>query len=934
MEWVERGPANVGGRTRGLIVDPDDPNKNTWYAGSVGGGVWKTIDAGATWTLLTTDVPNLATSVLAMAPSNPDVIYVGTGEGFFNADAIGGDGIFKTTDRGQTWTQLASTSGNSNFTAVNRIVVDPANENIAVAATNTGVFKTTDGGATWEKKYTTSSRVLDLRANPLNFNTLYGTVYGTGTTGSFDGGAIKSTDAGETWTEYFTELNGGRFEIAIAPTDTNRLYISAESSPSALYMSLDAGLTWTQVAELGGSAANWLGAQGWYDNTIEVHPYNEDIAFVGGIDLWRAEVNIDSTKDIIDADTVGTGSFLSFRPTPDFEFLGGGVGTGEVYFDEELLNGEEYVNVEIRFGPGKSQRAHRFTLNTYQYEDYVDVPFEVWDVDNNRQLMVSFQDLLKNGEYNVSITVGDVIFVHSLEYDADNPDPNIAVDEGVKYQNLYVVTAVNASGVSWNPDNHPDSYISITQGYVPDLYKTITAISDGYGQYPTNEYVHVDHHNIVMIPVDEQTNSFRILNANDGGVAISDDGGQTWTEVGDNGYNTTQFYGMDKAPGVDRYAGGTQDNGTWMSPAGEDAVKTTDYNFIISGDGFEVSWHYQDINKIIGGSQFNRFFRTTDGTNFFAANDGFDDWGTSNSPFISKIAKSQADPDLLFTISRQGVWRTDNFAENWTLTPINNNFQSGGFFTFAQVDISIADPQVVWAGAYMTTGDRIHVSKDGGLTFSVTNSWGNLGNVSGLNTHPTDPATAYLTFSINNAPKILRTTDYGNSWQDITGYQNGGPSSNGFPNVATYSVLVMPYNTDIIWAGTDIGIVESTDGGATWALADNGLPAVSIWDMRIVDDQVVVGTHGRGVWSVTLPELTGYGPPEVTLAPRINGKVISSPAGVTVNASLRSPYDSTRVKAGNNILAAVYNNQTSIDTAIVLWNLTKKAAYINPAVKL
>ncbi|MCU0382780.1 MAG: hypothetical protein MUF68_01825, partial [Cyclobacteriaceae bacterium] len=89
-EWIERGPSNVPGRTRGLIVDPADPAKNTWYAGSVGGGVWKTTNAGQSWRNLTPDLPNLATSVLVQASSNPNVIYCGTGEGFFNLDAIDG----------------------------------------------------------------------------------------------------------------------------------------------------------------------------------------------------------------------------------------------------------------------------------------------------------------------------------------------------------------------------------------------------------------------------------------------------------------------------------------------------------------------------------------------------------------------------------------------------------------------------------------------------------------------------------------------------------------------------------------------------------------------------------------------------------------------------------------------------------------------------
>jgi hypothetical protein len=93
LEWKERGPSNVPGRTRGLLVDPADPTRNTWLAGSASGGVWKTTNAGNSWVLVTPDLSNLATTVLAMAASNPNTIYLGTGEGFGNIDGVQGNGM-------------------------------------------------------------------------------------------------------------------------------------------------------------------------------------------------------------------------------------------------------------------------------------------------------------------------------------------------------------------------------------------------------------------------------------------------------------------------------------------------------------------------------------------------------------------------------------------------------------------------------------------------------------------------------------------------------------------------------------------------------------------------------------------------------------------------------------------------------------------------
>jgi hypothetical protein len=210
------------------------------------------------------------------------------------------------------------------------------------------------------------------------------------------------------------------------------------------------------------------------------------------------------------------------------------------------------------------------------------------------------------------------------------------------------------------------------------------------------------------------------------------------------------------------------------------------------------------------------------------------------------------------------------------------------------------------------------MSKDGGLTFTMVKDNGiiNAAMLSGLNTHPTNEAVAYTTFSYSGYAKILRTTDYGQTWSDITGFTSGSTSSNGFPNVAVYSVSVMPYNTDIIWAGTDIGIVESTDGGTSWHLANNGLPQVSIWDIKIVDDEVVVATHGRGIWSVSLPELANHKPPVATLAPLLNSANVGA-SGLIINASLRSVYDSTNVVVnGKNVMTILANS--AVDTVVVV----------------
>ncbi|HKC88192.1 MAG TPA: hypothetical protein VKG02_19555, partial [Blastocatellia bacterium] len=107
-EWTPLGPGNVGGRTRALLINPNDPN--VMYAAGVAGGVWKSVNGGASWAPLSDMLPNIAVSSMAMDPKNPNVIYAGTGEGLFNSDAVRGAGIFKTTDGGANWARLDNTN--------------------------------------------------------------------------------------------------------------------------------------------------------------------------------------------------------------------------------------------------------------------------------------------------------------------------------------------------------------------------------------------------------------------------------------------------------------------------------------------------------------------------------------------------------------------------------------------------------------------------------------------------------------------------------------------------------------------------------------------------------------------------------------------------------------------------------------------------------
>jgi hypothetical protein len=201
-------------------------------------------------------------------------------------------------------------------------------------------------------------------------------------------------------------------------------------------------------------------------------------------------------------------------------------------------------------------------------------------------------------------------------------------------------------------------------------------------------------------------------------------------------------------------------------------------------------------------------------------------------------------------------------------------------------------------------GLQMQVSTDNGLKFNAVEDYSGVAMntyISGLATHPTEDSTAYVLFSLSGAPKVLRTRNLGKSWEDISGFGANHESSNGFPDVIVHSLVVMPHNPDIIWVGTDIGIFESTDNGGSWHLANNGLPSISVFQMKISGDQVVVGSHGRGIWSVTIPEFNNV--------PLISSFTHVEALNLTLTADLKVIYDSVQVYM-NNVIDTVLTATT------------------------
>jgi len=318
LEWRDVGPMR-GGRTYAVAGNAAQPD--TFYMGSVGGGVWKTENAGRTWFPIADDpatgIPIGSIGAIAVAPSDPNIVYVGTGEPDIRSQHSYGIGVFKSADAGKTWKPI----GLAETRQIGKIAVDPADPNrVYVAALGhvykanpgRGVYRTTDGGAHWKKVLADANDpdnvgAVDLALDAKNPRTLYASLWGTrrppwavyAPSNMPGGGLYKSTDGGDTWHRLSGGLPGdgfvGKIGIAIAPSNPSRLYAVVDDLGTAIargfrpgapapkeqpkpsggiYLSDDAGATWRLV-----NSEQRLWSRGWYFGQIAVDPTNPDRAY-------------------------------------------------------------------------------------------------------------------------------------------------------------------------------------------------------------------------------------------------------------------------------------------------------------------------------------------------------------------------------------------------------------------------------------------------------------------------------------------------------------------------------------------------------------------------------------------------------------------------------------------------------------------------------
>lgn len=301
MTWRCIGPSR-GGRVVAVAGDPADPR--TFYFGACAGGVWKTTDAGTYWRCVTDGfMGSSAIGALTVAPSDPNVIYAGTGETTIRLDVSYGDGIYKSSDAGRTWRH----AGLRESKHIGRICVHPRDPDIAYAAAlgeifgpneTRGVFRTRDGGTTWDRVLHRGpdAGCVDVSMDPGNPRILFAAFWQTRrsfwniSSGGPGSGLFRSTDGGDTWEEVSRNPglpDGllGKIGVAVSPARTGRVWalIEAMTDKTGLYRSDDYGATWTQV-----SSNRDLMHRPWYYTHVFADPHHSETVYINNLQMWKS----------------------------------------------------------------------------------------------------------------------------------------------------------------------------------------------------------------------------------------------------------------------------------------------------------------------------------------------------------------------------------------------------------------------------------------------------------------------------------------------------------------------------------------------------------------------------------------------------------------------------------------------------------------------
>ncbi len=542
-EWKLAGPINVGGRITDIALHPTD--QDIIYAGTSVGGIFKTTDGGQNWEVVFEEEGGLSIGNLALAPSDPNTLYAGSGEanGSAVSGAFFGDGVYKTTDGGESWAFV----GLENTQHIGRIVVDPDNaDRVYVAAAGVlygknperGLFRTLDGGETWENVLfiSDSTACIDVVVNPENADIVYAATWERirkpwqRKYGGLTSRIYRSFDGGDSWVQLTDGLpeddeQTGRIGLAISPSEPNILYACYTTNFitnvfDGIYKSEDAGTSWTQVDD--GTINSVFSSFGWFFGNIRVNPEYSDDVWVLGLQLVRSPDAGQSWINVTDNMHVDFHALEIHPQNPDLIIVGN---DGGVYISNDggfewehvkTIPNNMFYNCEI-----DHSQPDRIYAGA---QDQGTVRTTTGDIDD-------FERILGGDGFHVIVDPVDPSFVYA-EYQFGNLHRS-----DVGGSNMQFKFNGEDDRTNWNTPIvlAPDDPMTIYFGghrlwKSTDRGDNFTIISGDLtdGEHPSGSLSYGTITTIAVSPSDPQT---IYTGSDDGNVNVTFNGGGNWTNI-------------------------------------------------------------------------------------------------------------------------------------------------------------------------------------------------------------------------------------------------------------------------------------------------------------------------------------------------------------------------------------------------------------------
>jgi photosystem II stability/assembly factor-like uncharacterized protein len=652
------------------------------------------------------------------------------------------------------------------------------------------------------------------------------------------GGVWKSTDSGSTWapiTDGLPSLSDG--SLAMDPNNASTLYLGLgdpfDGTGIGLVKSTDGGATWSSPVFLGNETTI---------PDVVVDPSNSNVVLAATDDgLYRStDAGASFSQVSIATGDTGAPKVWSIAPTAAHDFVlsleGNPTATSGTTDGQIWTSSDDGASWSRATGVTKASGVGRITVAAAPSNPSIVYALAAIP---NATSSADLADIFKSTDGGQSWTA---LNANTRQY--TNPNSESAnVDGLMNGQGWY------DQAVAVDPSDPNTVFFggSLLIAKTTDGGATFTQISNWLGQFGL-PYVHADCHTATF---DANGNLYI---GTDGGIAKSTDGGATFDSSLNVGLVDQLPYTVSSSPAsADAVLGGFQDLGTRLREG-----STSTFDQVIGGDGIGSDINRSNASLMLGSIYYDHFYKSTDGGSTWAdASTGISEVDNGNSaPFYSRLVPWAGDVtgNTLYTFSNTKVYKTTSYAASWS--PLPNPVTSSG--AIREIGVSPSDANDVGAVA---SGGRVFLSSDGGSTWTQAASLpNNQLSLSYISYDPTNPSTIYVASvaPVQNASHLWVSTDGGSSWTSLDGY---GGSANGFPTgVPVNFVKVDPLSSSTLYAGTQLGLYRSTDGGATWSRFGTGLPLVSVTDLYIAPDDGVIraASYGRGFWELTYPTANDF----------------------------------------------------------------------------